>query len=114
MSFRRWCATTFQGSKDMVQRMSGGQAVNAEQFVTFVQRAGWKGSFEHLLFRCLDTDNQGYFMQQDVRWLEVDKKKQRRKEAAKAKAAAEQTKKMKEKITALEALGEFKEFLKKT
>merc|ERR1719310_1836086 len=92
-SFRRWCAVTFLASVDMISKLHGGRGnprdpLRMEEFCDGVKRLGWQGGFEKVLFTSLDKNSVGAITGKDLRWLDHEKSKQRRRETAKSRDQA--------------------------
>jgi len=107
--FRRWCVESFEGVQDMVRhlmvvirsnRMSTGfkfreameDRIELNQITMGLQEAGWQGGQEDLLFNALDVEDRNYLTAAQLRWLEIEKRRQRRKEQAKKRASCEMVK----------------------
>jgi Ca2+-binding EF-hand superfamily protein len=91
-----------------------GPSLSMEQFIAGMRSEGWEAGFEEMLYNALDLDNNGTLNAKDLKWLEVEKKRQTRKENAKRKAEQEQTKSRSIDWRSAEAaLENFKQFLKR-
>lgn len=115
IAFRRWCVLNFQSGRDMLlQITNGGQTLDKGSFVTGIRRLGWdgKGWPDEFLFDSMDVENLGFIGLNQLKWFDNDKRKQVRKEKAKAKALKENNKKAKERLQSFLILQNFKEFLK--
>lgn len=98
-SFREWCATTFENAKDMVHRLQAAKPIHgsiiterilhAQSWREGLQRLGWELGSEDLLFHALDSTDQKQLSVNDLRWLDIEKRRRRRKEQAKQRAAQE-------------------------
>jgi len=94
-------------------RRSHEERLAPTQFADGLRRAGWQGGFEDLIFLSLDTDDRGYIEPNDLRWLEVEKRRQRRKEQAKKRAAQESKPRAHNWKVAEAILADFRQFLKR-
>lgn len=111
ISFRQWCSQRFESSIDMVCRVGDGTGISEQQFCHRIPLLGWDGGEEERLFGGLCVGHDGLISTTRLRWLDVDKRRQRRKEAAKLKAATRNQSRMKEKLAGVKALKDFKKFL---
>jgi len=88
--FKLWCVDIFEGPEDMIQTIagciSGKTSVDEATFLEGLRKLGWSSGSEALLFSALDLDSQNELTLQHLKWLEVDKRRQRRKESAKKAA----------------------------
>merc|ERR550537_300683 len=114
-SFRRWAATAFTSSREMIANLNsnGSNKVTAVQFIENCKNYSWRGHFEELLFKSLDTQGLGYLTPDDVKFVDRERKRMKRKETAKQKASYMQNKKARAKLQAAKALLEFKRHLRK-
>jgi len=107
------------GSPRQLMRMKTEQiddqdSCNLEQFKAGVNRKGWEGGFEELLFEALDGQRSGRLGPQDLRWLDTEKKRLERKTKAKNKALLVECRhRSHDHITAMSALRKFRQFLKR-
>lgn len=139
LHFRRWCVETFDGIQDMVRRIllndmeqmkslrgrpmqkkdstaALQNRIDEKQFTCGMVAFGWQGDEPDisLIFNALDVEEQNYLVTPQLKWLDIEKRRQRRKEQAKKRAAQEAQVKRGENWKASEAaLSNFKQFLKR-
>jgi len=124
--FRVWCGQTFDSVRDMLVRLMDptghGHArlqenselrPTSEMFVHGLRALGWQGSWEHFLFEVIDLSDTGWFSAEELRWLDIEISRRKRKEAAKKRCAAGLARKALERLGARKALREFRAFLTK-
>eukprot|EP00747_Dinoflagellata_sp_TGD_P219923 gnl/TRDRNA2_/TRDRNA2_91946_c0_seq2.p1 gnl/TRDRNA2_/TRDRNA2_91946_c0~~gnl/TRDRNA2_/TRDRNA2_91946_c0_seq2.p1 ORF type:complete len:637 (+),score=119.97 gnl/TRDRNA2_/TRDRNA2_91946_c0_seq2:61-1911(+) len=87
--------------------------VNQDVFAAAINRLGWTDGFESILFDSLDIEIAGKISVANLKWLETEKKRQRRKEMAKRQAMHNNMKRINERKAALELLASFKSLLKR-
>ncbi|CAE8645561.1 unnamed protein product [Polarella glacialis] len=93
-NFRKWCVVTFShGADEMLRRLAGPrstiqklEAISALQFFDGLCREGWDGAHEEVLFDAMSSDRQ-QLRNKDLRWLDYDARRHRRKVKAKLAAA---------------------------
>lgn len=114
VDFRRWCVLTFSSTRDMLLQLSnGGQTLDCNSFCEGLKRLGWSSEFpSERLFDAMDSESLGFIGFSQLKWFENDKKRQVRKEQAKARAMKDNNKKAKERLQCSLALQSFKDFLK--
>mmetsp|Transcript_99173 Transcript_99173/g.190426 ORF Transcript_99173/g.190426 Transcript_99173/m.190426 type:complete len:767 (+) Transcript_99173:71-2371(+) len=120
-TFTKWCVGNFDGPGDMIQQLAGNpknkvERVDFTQFSRGMQWWGWQDGCEELLYESMDSEGTGLGAWH-LKWLEIEKRRQRRKEAAKRRAQdqdawAKRNTAKERKAMAL-ALSEFKTFLKR-
>lgn len=131
--FRCWCVSTFEDSKEMVQRIGVPEVIVDERFaglksipgpanivitqqsfIEGVQKQGWSGGYEVIIFSAINKDDKPAINEDDLQWLEIEKRRQKRKEMAKRKAMAEHKRSNfpREQISEV-AMHDFKQFLKR-
>jgi hypothetical protein len=116
-SFHRWAGTTFDSARDMITQLNrsagkSGQMLRQKVFVDEISKFGWTGSLEHIIYHSLDYDGQGYITVRQLKWLDVEKRRQLRKIAARMRAQSASEKNVKSKILRCRVLNDFKTFLK--
>lgn len=126
--FRRWCVSTYEDSKDMVQRLGvpevkadrksipgpTNSVITEQSFIEGVQKQGWCGGYEVIIFSAINKDDNPAINEDDLQWLEIEKRRQKRKEMAKRKAIAEHKRSKFPRQQASEAaMNDFKQFLKR-
>eukprot|EP00927_Polykrikos_kofoidii_P012175 TRINITY_DN15237_c0_g1_i1.p1 TRINITY_DN15237_c0_g1~~TRINITY_DN15237_c0_g1_i1.p1 ORF type:complete len:767 (+),score=120.86 TRINITY_DN15237_c0_g1_i1:158-2302(+) len=117
--FRSFCVATFENATDMVSKLAGPARRHVERldvamFTEGLQHNGWDGSFEAILFSAIDIEQKLYIDAAGLKWLEVEKRRQRRKEQAKKRALLERPKHSKPNWAHYDAvLEEFKTYLKR-
>jgi len=115
-SFRHYCVKAFQGPRDMLMQLSGGDfnpnPLVKERFAESLQAKGWNGGHEEVLFGALDIDNLGHICVTHLRWLEIEKKRQRLKDQAKQRSDMSQLRRSDEKILGAALKDDFKAYLK--
>jgi len=83
-----------------------------QQFCENVVRLGWHGSFEAVLFRCLDPVNAGLVRTEHLVWFDQERKKQLRRSAAKSRGIGGSQAKMRHKLVSMRSLQSFLAFLR--
>eukprot|EP00928_Gymnodinium_smaydae_P011293 TRINITY_DN14186_c0_g1_i2.p1 TRINITY_DN14186_c0_g1~~TRINITY_DN14186_c0_g1_i2.p1 ORF type:complete len:838 (-),score=171.73 TRINITY_DN14186_c0_g1_i2:191-2704(-) len=88
--FRLWCVRTFKSREEMCRFLSGrkGAGISRTEFVRRSVELGWQGGSEDLLFNALDLNQKECVEADDLEWLDVEIRRQRRKDEAKRLAAA--------------------------
>lgn len=111
--FRKWCVATFKSGKDFLQQLSSGnrKPVDMEAFTHGIKVLGWTEGFEEILYKSIDMDNTGHISHENIAFLETDMKRQKRKNAAKAKAQKLNARKLQERRAADAALLDFRRYL---
>jgi len=117
--FRVWCGQTFSSARDMCHKLANWDGLAKEDeavveqrdFVEGIRDAGWKKGFERFMFEALDLYDSGKFTVKDVKWVDYDVARRKRKEAAKRKASSHAKKKMHDKLVARQAVQDFRNFL---
>lgn len=131
--FRDWCAKTFEGSSHMVQTTvshwmakkgrrsklgsdlaKGPGSLTMERFVEGMSVAGWTGGSLELLFSCFTTDGQDFVTVQGLKWLDIERRRQQRKDEAKQRAMSLKKPSTFNHEAAKAVLKTFKHFLKRT
>jgi len=111
--FRAWSVAVFQGPREMLlQLCCGAPVLDRMRFVAGLLRFGWTQGWEDIIYDSLDVDDNGFISVAALRWLEGEKKRQRRKQEAKKKAIAQQVKRSDERCYCLFVQDDFKAFLK--
>lgn len=118
LQFRHFCGKHFDSGRDMMQHISqseggNGHTCTEQGFTNHLREVGWNKGYEETLFHCLDTHGEGFISTRNMKWLDQEKKKQRRKELAKETAQKSLAVRAQAKILAALALADFKAFLKK-
>eukprot|EP00747_Dinoflagellata_sp_TGD_P095898 gnl/TRDRNA2_/TRDRNA2_166648_c0_seq1.p1 gnl/TRDRNA2_/TRDRNA2_166648_c0~~gnl/TRDRNA2_/TRDRNA2_166648_c0_seq1.p1 ORF type:complete len:801 (-),score=144.13 gnl/TRDRNA2_/TRDRNA2_166648_c0_seq1:54-2456(-) len=114
--FCHWCVQTFQGPREMLLSLCGsteGGVLCKTMFIDAIIKRGWNEGWEEIIFESLDIDGAGSLSMQSLKWLEVEKRRQRRKQLAKIRSAHENAKRAQERKAANELLADFKAFLRK-
>lgn len=116
-SFRRWAGSTFESARDMITQLNrsagkSGQTVKQKIFMEEIGKFGWEGSLEEIIYQSLDKDLKGCINVGELKWLDVERRRQQRKEAARLRAQGASEKHLKNKIMAVRVLSDFKQFLK--
>lgn len=120
--FREWAAGAFESSRDMVARIAGIAAtqaaertLSASEWTDGLRRFGWTREDEELLFEAQDHDGAQALGLNQLKWLDVERRRQRRKEQAKAASVQFWVKKLgRNHAREHQALNRFKQFLKRT
>ncbi|CAE7258966.1 Tmtc4 [Symbiodinium sp. CCMP2456] len=75
-AFVDFCAESFAGSLDMIQKLNGGgeRKVSSQQFQEGLHRYGWTGGYELLLFDAVDLGGDGFIESGDLKWLDIQQK----------------------------------------
>lgn len=118
LNFRQFCAQVFKSGKDMIHCISlteggNGHTCTKPAFIQQLNELGWTKGYEDTLYHCLDKGDDGYLCVKNMKWLDIEKKKQRRKEVAKEIAEKSLAVRAQAKLIAAHALADFKFFLKK-
>ncbi|CAE7239126.1 unnamed protein product [Symbiodinium sp. CCMP2456] len=106
--FRAFCVQNFEDPEDMVrrlgkkveieQRRGGAQVlqggpdvwtVTQAQFTDNVRALGWSSGYEDMLFPAMNVHDKDAISVEDLKWLEMEQRRQKRKELAKKKALQE-------------------------
>lgn len=120
-SFTKWCVGNFDGPQDMIQQLNGNpknpvDSVSQARFAEGMSFLGWRDGCEDLLYESMDSEGKGIHTYH-LKWLEIEKRRQRRKEAAKRRAQQQdlfaKRNTAKERKAMAQALSEFKLFLKR-
>eukprot|EP00440_Ansanella_granifera_P005518 gb/GFBE01005995.1/.p1 GENE.gb/GFBE01005995.1/~~gb/GFBE01005995.1/.p1 ORF type:complete len:755 (+),score=188.70 gb/GFBE01005995.1/:1-2265(+) len=132
--FRAFCVQNFEDAPDMVRKLGrqevaevkrgagpkviqGGPAtwsITQESFTDGLRNLGWTNMYEHILFSALNTNDKAAINEDDLKWLEMEQRRQKRKELAKKKALMEMKRSTNGNWKVAEAvLEDFKQFLKK-
>eukprot|EP00746_Dinoflagellata_sp_MGD_P028788 gnl/MRDRNA2_/MRDRNA2_168035_c0_seq1.p1 gnl/MRDRNA2_/MRDRNA2_168035_c0~~gnl/MRDRNA2_/MRDRNA2_168035_c0_seq1.p1 ORF type:complete len:701 (+),score=152.66 gnl/MRDRNA2_/MRDRNA2_168035_c0_seq1:157-2259(+) len=116
-SFRRWAGSTFDSARDMITQLNrsagkSGQTLKQKVFQEEITKFGWEGSLEHVLYHSLDVEGVGFLSVKQLKWLDVEKRRQMRKLTARMRAQHASEKHMKSRIQACRVLNDFKTFLK--
>jgi len=132
--FRAFCVLNFDDPEDMVRRLGkkveveqkkgglqvlqGGPetwALTLEQFTENVRILGWVSGYEEILFPAMNVQDKESISAEDLKWLELEQRRQKRKELAKKKALQENHKRNKDvHFKGREAcLADFKQFLRR-
>lgn len=114
----RWCtwsSAQFNSSTHMVQSLhwSGGSSINFEHFRVGVDRLGWRAGSEKILFDSMNLLGKAELTPADMKWLDKEKRKLKRKEDAKQRALKDRKKLMFDPKTVKKELEAFKKYLKK-
>mmetsp|Transcript_31720 Transcript_31720/g.91082 ORF Transcript_31720/g.91082 Transcript_31720/m.91082 type:complete len:752 (+) Transcript_31720:136-2391(+) len=131
--FRDWCAKTFEGSSHMVQTLishwmskkgrrskigtdlsKGPGSLTYERFTEGMSIAGWTGGSLELLFSCFTLDGQDFITVQGLKWLDIERRRQQRKDEAKQRAMSLKKPSTFNHEAAKAVLKTFKLFLKRT
>jgi len=92
--FVSWSTQTFTGAIDMMAKVSGSRSaeeLSEHMFCTSIQRMGWLGEHEQLLFSVLDLKGQGKIALADLEWVDAERRRRIRKLEAKRRAYSENT-----------------------
>lgn len=122
--FRTWCVASFEGVQDMLEQLRGHplprnrppdaeEHLSPEQFTEGLRRAGWDGGFEGILVSALDVDNRNGIEPHHLKWLEIEKWRQRRKEQAKRRSLVEVKARAQNWKASAAIMADFKQFLKR-
>eukprot|EP00439_Symbiodinium_sp_Y106_P079932 s74_g18.t1 len=109
--FRAFCVQSFEDPEDMVrrlgkkveieQRRGGAQdravlqggpdvwTVTQAQFTDNVRALGWSSGYEDMIFPAMNVHDKDAISVEDLKWLEMEQRRQKRKELAKKKALQE-------------------------
>lgn len=121
--FCDWCVAGFDGPTDFLHRLHGFNGavatprrrdveVDAADFKSGMQKAGWTHGFEDVIFSSVDTDRNGFICAANLKWLEIEKRRQRRKEEARRVASQDHAKRRLQQVGAETQLASFKLFLR--
>lgn len=129
--FRRWCGVVFQGPRDMIRQIKRGfmqlsqqqqqdsrslqaleEVLNPEEFTIGLRFLGYTGGSEEFLFWAIANEEENSMSARDLKWLEVNVERFRRKEEAKKKAIRVAEQRARSKQAGYIALRDFKAFLK--
>lgn len=119
-SFRRWASGRFQDSDEMLQKLtfSGKLAtpddrISCIDFCASLQEMGWSERNEELLFKMHCTDEEGIGLK-NLKWLDLERRRQMRKEKAKQRAQPEAQHRVANQQATRMILVKFKTILKQT
>lgn len=125
-AFRQWAMSKFHSAEDMLNRLArpakygGGsrkstlapvESVGLDEFRDGVITEGWGGGCEDIVFSAMHSGGDARLSLENLRWLDIDKRRQRRKEQARSRALQEQKRKPVKDLA--HHLEDFKAFLKK-
>mmetsp|Transcript_165702 Transcript_165702/g.532002 ORF Transcript_165702/g.532002 Transcript_165702/m.532002 type:complete len:740 (-) Transcript_165702:27-2246(-) len=123
--FRSWCVSSFESKEDMQTKLWGASRVGAPasedapdgtmclaDFTVAIRNLGWTEQNEELLFGSIDVDGNGYIVDLELKWLELEKKRQWEKQQARALCLQESKKRERAWKQAEQTLEDFKHFLK--
>jgi len=112
VKFRAWALNKFDSAKDLMQTLTGGMsALTQEVFAQGLKDAGWTSGMEDMLYLSIDTDGCGHISLGKLKWFQIDKKRLKRKEEAKARHAKVNDKKIAQQHAARATLQDFKQHL---
>jgi len=122
LNFKAWSTHAFQDSEDMMQKFLGtarliveGDKVPCLEFCEYLQDSLWPSHFEGLLFRMITGSAAETGMTlEHCKWLDIEKRRQARKEKAREKAQTEATFRTNNQIAQKMVLVKFKAMLKQT
>jgi len=88
MEWCDWCARTFNNSGHMIETLHGSRSnvLRETDFKGGLERLGWPLGHEDILFGAMDVHDHSYISAADMKWLDMEKKKQKRKATAKDRA----------------------------
>lgn len=118
--FRVFCTSSFEGSEDMMHKLGCKQSavyearLQLDEFVSGLKANSWDGGFEELLFHAMDAD--GYdepagISMRNLKWLDVEKRRQQRKTKAFQRAQAHKKRKV-DQAAVKAVVKRFKRYLK--
>eukprot|EP00747_Dinoflagellata_sp_TGD_P168505 gnl/TRDRNA2_/TRDRNA2_195024_c0_seq1.p1 gnl/TRDRNA2_/TRDRNA2_195024_c0~~gnl/TRDRNA2_/TRDRNA2_195024_c0_seq1.p1 ORF type:complete len:840 (+),score=161.68 gnl/TRDRNA2_/TRDRNA2_195024_c0_seq1:101-2521(+) len=125
-TFRRWSGSMFRNAKDMLRQLkfacreAGGHVgesdvyIVEEEFVQGMRSIGWPNGLETVLYRAMDVEGEGQLAARDLKWLEVEARRYRQKEAAKRWSMRVAEKKANKKQVRRANLLDFKAFLRQS
>lgn len=92
--FRTWTVSTFSSVENFFSRLGGYESAAQErltksQFTQGLLALGWTGGDEGVLFAALDKNITGVLCADELKWLEVETRRQAKKDAAKRRAVLE-------------------------
>eukprot|EP00929_Paragymnodinium_shiwhaense_P002017 TRINITY_DN102213_c0_g1_i1.p1 TRINITY_DN102213_c0_g1~~TRINITY_DN102213_c0_g1_i1.p1 ORF type:complete len:819 (-),score=226.76 TRINITY_DN102213_c0_g1_i1:187-2562(-) len=116
--FRSWCVASFDSIAVMLQAVAHTttpvEFVDLPMFTEGIRGCGWDEGMEDMLFQALDIDDKDKLGHHELKWLEIEKRRQRRKEQARRKAMMENAMKRQGNREACNhALASFKKFLRR-
>lgn len=119
-NFKLWCTSTFHDSEDMMQKLlfskrlvTADDRVACDEFCDNLEEYFWSGGNERLLFKMHCPDEQGMALK-NLKWLDLEKRRQLRKERARQKSKAEAEFRTKNQLATKMVLVKFKRTLKQT
>eukprot|EP00933_Yihiella_yeosuensis_P055633 TRINITY_DN5447_c0_g1_i4.p1 TRINITY_DN5447_c0_g1~~TRINITY_DN5447_c0_g1_i4.p1 ORF type:complete len:774 (+),score=163.57 TRINITY_DN5447_c0_g1_i4:112-2433(+) len=134
--FRNWCVVNFEDVQDFLkrlgapevkhekitasnpQKLAGGPVnyvVTEQQFIEGLRQKGWMHGYEDKFFAAINIHDKAAAGEDELKWLDIEKRRQKRKEMAKRKALMDNTKRQKDNSiqASLALLADFKQFLKR-
>eukprot|EP00928_Gymnodinium_smaydae_P052902 TRINITY_DN3702_c0_g1_i1.p1 TRINITY_DN3702_c0_g1~~TRINITY_DN3702_c0_g1_i1.p1 ORF type:complete len:873 (-),score=129.55 TRINITY_DN3702_c0_g1_i1:311-2728(-) len=134
-AFKRWCASTFSSSKEMVDRLSRSARTpqgrssfmarsptaphkDAEngftkaQFTATAVRLGWYGSNESVIFDAIDVRGVGTIGQSELNWFDVEKKQYQKRTRCRERMMASGRVQLRTVVSGICALESFCNFLR--
>lgn len=116
-AFVDFCAESFAGSLDLIQKLNGGggeRKVSSQQFQEGLHRYGWTGGYELLLFDAVDLGGDGFIESGDLKWLDIQQKRAKIKRTARQRAMRDRKKQTWDPKLVMETLADFKKHLRRT
>eukprot|EP00933_Yihiella_yeosuensis_P062316 TRINITY_DN65276_c0_g1_i1.p1 TRINITY_DN65276_c0_g1~~TRINITY_DN65276_c0_g1_i1.p1 ORF type:complete len:777 (-),score=151.38 TRINITY_DN65276_c0_g1_i1:191-2521(-) len=124
-SFRRWCGARFQGARDMIRCLrthyaavngldpSTDDGIREREFCEGLALVGWTEGMESMFFYAFDYDNENCLYPKYLKWVDVEVRRFKMKDAAKKHSMKMTAIKAKNTQESLQALKSFKEFLRR-
>eukprot|EP00927_Polykrikos_kofoidii_P060327 TRINITY_DN55330_c0_g1_i1.p1 TRINITY_DN55330_c0_g1~~TRINITY_DN55330_c0_g1_i1.p1 ORF type:complete len:762 (+),score=124.40 TRINITY_DN55330_c0_g1_i1:204-2489(+) len=126
IAFKKFCAERFQGPRDLIRQFKRAALPTANpatcaseetmtdvEFVEGSRAFGWNEGFESVLFAALDTESELCLSARDFKWLDLEVRRFKQKEAAKKRALRIAEQKSRSKQLCIVALNNFKAFLRR-
>lgn len=129
MQFRSFCARTFEDPADVVKKLGKlrepadpkfgtdqGEPVRVitlQQFVDGMRVYGYPHGYEEVIFSALNVNDKPAIDEHELKWLDHEQKRRKRKDAAKKKGLAERRPKDNDRKFAEPTFVDFKQFLKR-
>mmetsp|Transcript_20383 Transcript_20383/g.36478 ORF Transcript_20383/g.36478 Transcript_20383/m.36478 type:complete len:771 (+) Transcript_20383:146-2458(+) len=131
--FRQFCVNVFDDAADLVRKLGkpdkdvqrganksikGGPVnwtITSQQFYEGMRAMGWSYGYEDILYSAMNVNDKAAISEDDMKWIETEKRRHLRKVQAKQKALQENVKRSKgSNVKVSEAiLADFKDFLKR-
>lgn len=117
MYFCEWCTNTFSSSKDMIEQLESRcphRQISKDLLETSLHSLGWTGGQGDLLFESLVIPDGVVLSANHLRWLDLEKRRQHRKEEAKLQSQNERRRRTVDPQIVQQTRKRFMRYLKRT